>query len=132
MATKATFSTAKPTTTRVARGVRRGALGNAVRSRRLPGAVVVCSSAAEPAAGVVVKINIHAELGFGNSLAVVGAAAAFGAWAPENAMPLSWTEGNVWAGEVALPAGGAAVEFKLIAVTPEVGGRRYKLNIADS
>ena len=104
--------------------------GGGLRLRR-GGAIVVCSSAAEPvpasaeeggggASGVIVRLHILGEVGYGNSLAVVGAADAFGAWNPEKAMPLAWTEGNVWVGEVGLPPG-AAVEFKLIIVTGDGG-----------
>lgn len=117
-------TTTKPRALRV-RGARRAALQGIAARRRAP--AVVCGSAAEPvsagANGVVVRLNVHAQLGFGNQLAVVGAADAFGAWAPEKALTLTWTDGDVWAGEVTIPAaaGVGAVEYKLVVVTAEGG-----------
>ena len=68
---------------------------------------------------VVVQLAIHAQLGYGNDLVVVGSPAAFGEWAPDRALRLSWSDGDVWTGEATIPADPDAppVEYKLVVGT---------------
>jgi phosphoglucan,water dikinase len=50
---------------------------------------------------------------FGESCALVGDLPALGAWDAAAALPMEWTEGDVWTAEVALPPG-AELEFKCL------------------
>ena len=62
---------------------------------------------------VTVAFNIHKRIPFGHEIAVVGGAKEFGAWNVDDAMPLRWSEGDVWKGETELTSGGQ-VEYKMI------------------
>ena len=53
------------------------------------------------------------DVGLDHALFVVGAAEEIGGWNPAQGVRLTWTEGNVWAGRVALPAG-RTHEFKFV------------------
>ena len=53
------------------------------------------------------------DVGLDSALFVVGAAEEIGAWNPANAVRLTWTSGNIWTGNVALPAG-RTHEYKFI------------------
>ena len=73
-------------------------------------AVRVCASSSTTASAGVVRFSIRGELDYGDEMCVVGSAVELGAWNPDAALALRWTEGNVWRGELAVPAGGA-VEY---------------------
>ena len=47
---------------------------------------------------VTVAFKIHKVM-YGHEIAVVGGAEEFGAWNPDDAMPLKWTKGDIWEGE---------------------------------
>jgi hypothetical protein len=59
------------------------------------------------------------HLQFGENLRLVGSCPELGAWSPDAsaAVPLAWTEGCLWLGEVALPPGEHT--FKLCLVRPD-------------
>eukprot|EP00882_Tetradesmus_deserticola_P003887 GHRQ01004111.1.p1 GENE.GHRQ01004111.1~~GHRQ01004111.1.p1 ORF type:complete len:251 (+),score=115.78 GHRQ01004111.1:188-940(+) len=57
------------------------------------------------AAGTPVRFNIRLKVDFGQALLVVGSCASLGAWNVDNAVRLTWQEGNVWESSVELPAG---------------------------
>ncbi len=54
-------------------------------------------------------------LTFGEGLAVVGSAPALGAWDPNRALRLTWSEGDVWQGEALLEPC-QQVEFKYVVI----------------
>ena len=68
-----------------------------------------------------VGFAVRARLEFGCSLAVVGSDAALGAWIPDDAARLTWSEGDIWIGAVIVQSVSTTEEFKLIVVTPEPG-----------
>ena len=72
-------------------------------------------------ATTTVGFAVQASLDFGFSLAVVGSDAALGAWNPDLAARLTWSEGDVWVGAAILQSGSTNEEFKLIVVTPNPG-----------
>lgn len=57
------------------------------------------------AAGTPVRFNIRLKVEWGQHLLVVGSCASLGAWNVDNAVRLTWQEGNVWEASVELPAG---------------------------
>lgn len=59
------------------------------------------------------RLEIHAELEYGQKVGVVGDAEGLGSWNPATPFTLGWTEGDVWVGTVELPAVGE-VEYKLV------------------
>lgn len=68
---------------------------------------------------VTVELSLqdkHVE--FGQAVAVLGAGEVLGNWAPEYSIPLVWTEGDVWTGQVTVPKGSEA-EFKFIVVVKD-------------
>ncbi|KAF6262639.1 hypothetical protein COO60DRAFT_601225 [Scenedesmus sp. NREL 46B-D3] len=65
------------------------------------------------AAGTPVRFNIRLKVDFGQHLLVVGSCASLGAWNVDNAVRLTWQEGNVWESSVELPAG-ELVEYKYV------------------
>ena len=64
--------------------------------------------------GTIVLLSVHAKLPYGLMLGVAGDADALGAWEPELAYRLTWTEGHIWTGRVELPPGTAEVNYKLV------------------
>jgi predicted alpha/beta superfamily hydrolase len=56
-------------------------------------------------ARVPVQFSITADVGFGNSVFVVGDHPDLGAWDVSRALKLRFTSGNVWTGEIAVQAG---------------------------
>ena len=78
---------------------------------------------ATTAANISVAFNVHAELGFGRRLFVVGESPAFGSWDASAGAPLEWSDGDNWKGLVVLPADApsGATEFKFV-VSSEGGG----------
>ncbi|WIA42683.1 hypothetical protein OEZ86_008641 [Tetradesmus obliquus] len=65
------------------------------------------------AAGTPVRFNIRLQVEWGQHLLVVGSCASLGAWNVDNAVRLTWQEGNVWEASVELPAG-ELVEYKYV------------------
>lgn len=56
---------------------------------------------------------------FGEEICVLGSCEALGGWCLERAVPLHWTDGGVWRGEVSLAAEDAArAEYKYIIRAP--------------
>jgi len=75
-----------------------------VRPAAGPGRVTVRVVAAQVTFSVKLKVK------FGQHLRVVGSAPELGGWNPASAPELSWNDGDVWTGSVAL-AGDAAFKF---------------------
>ena len=83
-----------------------------------------------PAGPAAVRFGIRAELDYGEALIVVGGAKELGSWEPESGFALTWSDGNVWQGDLATLTNDApensvhstAVEFKLVVVKPDWGG----------
>ena len=83
-----------------------------------------------PSGPAAVTFGIRAELDYGEALIVVGGAKELGSWEPESGFALTWSDGNVWQGDLATLTNDApensvhstAVEFKLVVVKPDWGG----------
>ena len=81
-----------------------------------------------------VRFGVRAELDYGEALMVVGGAKELGSWEPEGGFALTWSDGNVWTGELATLTNDApensvhstAVEFKLVVVKPDWGGYAWE------
>ena len=79
-----------------------------------------------PASASAVAFNVHAELGFGRRLVVVGDFPEFGAWDVNGGVALEWSEGDCWVGTVPINASSqGACEFKFVAV-PEEGEAEWE------
>eukprot|EP00976_Prorocentrum_cordatum_P060208 1175805-Prorocentrum_minimum.AAC.1 len=61
----------------------------------------------------ICTFQVKRKVNFGSELLVVGNADALGNWKGEHGARLTWFEGDVWRGEVALPEG-LDVEFKFV------------------
>jgi hypothetical protein len=82
------------------------------RPRRAPGAPRrVTSASASAAAAVSFSVTKHVR--FGQTLRVVGSLPELGAWDPAKAPELTWGDGDVWTGAVALPPG-AEASYKFV------------------
>ena len=64
-------------------------------------------------AQTVVGFSRTQDVGLGTSIFVAGSAEALGSWSPTGAVKLRWTPGNVWTGQIALPAG-VTTEYKFV------------------
>ena len=67
----------------------------------LPGALL-----SAPAGGteqVQVRFSIPYRCNFGQHVRIIGSAQQLGAWELEGALPMQWTEGDVWTADVSLP-----------------------------
>mmetsp|Transcript_4360 Transcript_4360/g.15113 ORF Transcript_4360/g.15113 Transcript_4360/m.15113 type:complete len:1131 (+) Transcript_4360:97-3489(+) len=73
-----------------------------------------------PRAQVHLTFSIQRKLNFGESLRVAGAADALGAWDPDRAIRLEWSDGDVWRGEACIDAGSEHA-FKLVTDRGEGG-----------
>lgn len=62
---------------------------------------------------VHVKFQLQKECLFGEQFLLVGDDAIFGAWDPENAIPLEWSDGHIWMAELDIPTG-KTIQFKFI------------------
>jgi hypothetical protein len=58
------------------------------------------------------------QLSFGEKMGIVGNLPELGAWDPEKAPLLQWTEGDLWVVHLSLPAG-STFEFKFFLAKPE-------------
>ena len=88
-----------------------GAVGNSVHRRAR--ALHVRAMASKTANSKVVIRTHPTPVEFGQSIAVVSNA---NAWETETATELSWTEGDVWQGELEVPSDVGNLEFKLVKV----------------
>ena len=70
---------------------------------------------------VKVNFNIHKKIMYGHEVCIVGSAKEFGGWDNERALPLKWSEGDVWKGEVEMTPGGVA-EYKMFTRRIRTGG----------
>jgi len=64
---------------------------------------------------VTVKFVLKQKCKFGQQFHVVGDAPQFGSWNPKTAVPLEWSEGDIWTTEVDVPVG-KQIEYKFILV----------------
>lgn len=64
-------------------------------------------------ASVTFSVLYHTQ--FGERIVAVGNDPALGKWRIDNALPLSWTEGNIWKGAAELTLG--RVEYKYVLIT---------------
>uniref|UniRef100_A0A0D6QWY9 CBM20 domain-containing protein n=1 Tax=Araucaria cunninghamii TaxID=56994 RepID=A0A0D6QWY9_ARACU len=62
---------------------------------------------------VKVKFVLQKKCKFGQQFSVVGDDPQFGTWEPKAAIPLEWSEGDVWTTEVDVPVG-KQIEYKFI------------------
>jgi predicted alpha/beta superfamily hydrolase len=74
--------------------------------------VVACGQAASPHKEAV-AFSFTQDVGFGNSVFVVGDHPDLGAWDVTHAIKLRWTSGNVWVGNVAIQAG-AQLQYRYL------------------
>ena len=79
------------------------------------------SSSSTATALVALRCAFRAELSVGETLVVVGSTPLLGEWKVEDGFKLSWTEGNVWKGN--LPVEREEFEFKL--VVEKTSGETY-------
>lgn len=75
----------------------------------LLGIALSAHSVAQP----VVGFSWTQDVGYGTSVFVLGSAESVGSWSPTGAVKLRWTAGNVWTGQIALPAG-ATTAYKYV------------------
>lgn len=64
---------------------------------------------------VTVKFVLEEKCKFGQQFHVVGDAPQFGSWNPKAAVPLDWSEGDIWTTEVDVPVG-KQIEYKFILI----------------
>ncbi|KAJ4835041.1 hypothetical protein Tsubulata_012834 [Turnera subulata] len=62
---------------------------------------------------VRVRIQLEKECAFGEKFFLVGDDPMFGFWDPENAIPLTWSDGHIWNVELDVPIG-KPIQFKFI------------------
>lgn len=55
---------------------------------------------AEESKTINVKFQLQRNCNFGEEFLVVGNDPMFGSWNPENAIPMTWSEGHVWTAEM--------------------------------
>ncbi len=83
-----------------------------LRSFLLSLALVLTSQAASPLR-VAQTFSITSDVGFGNSVCVVGNHADLGNWDVTKSIKLRWTPGNNWTGSIGVQAG-TALQYKFI------------------
>ena len=81
------------------------------RAHRARRSRVIATAAAEGAEEAMIRLRllgpaavrfgIRAELDYGEALIVVGGAKELGSWEPERGFALTWSDGNVWQGDLA-------------------------------
>ena len=76
------------------------------RLREVSVSPVARDYAALSGATITVDFEIHYQAVFGQDVRLLGSHHALGAWDQTRAVPLTWTEGDVWTATVDLPAGG--------------------------
>ncbi|KAM1798892.1 hypothetical protein ACFX12_032916 [Malus domestica] len=60
-----------------------------------------------------VKFQLQKECSFGQDFLIVGDDPMFGLWDPASAIPMNWSDGNVWTVEMDIPVG-KSIQFKFI------------------
>jgi hypothetical protein len=70
-------------------------------------------TSASASAGAAVNFSVQKQLRFGQTLRVVGSLPELGGWDPSRAPELTWGDGDVWTGAVALPPG-AEASYKFV------------------
>ncbi|KAL6138859.1 hypothetical protein ACLB2K_064138 [Fragaria x ananassa] len=60
-----------------------------------------------------VKFQLQKECSFGQQFLIVGDDPILGSWDPERAIPMDWSDGNVWSVELDIPVG-KSIQFKFI------------------
>jgi len=53
-----------------------------------------------------ILFNLPYRCSFGENLAIVGSGEPLGAWDPDRSVPLTWSEGDVWQGEIEMDSSG--------------------------
>jgi phosphoglucan,water dikinase len=101
---------------------------NAPAPENVPAAPAPESVPAAPgaAARTTVAFAVQASLDFGFSLVVVGSDKSLGAWNPDDAARLTWSEGDVWVGAVIVESAVGVEEFKLVVEKPHGGGYEWE------
>lgn len=56
------------------------------------------------------KFNLSYRCDFGQHLRLIGTGEKLGEWDLQRAVPMTWTDGDVWTVELKLPAAGCAAE----------------------
>eukprot|EP00897_Mesotaenium_endlicherianum_P010973 jgi/Mesen1/9904/ME000070S09189 len=79
----------------------------------VPARIEDVSAGTEGAPETKVKFVLKKQCSFGQSFHVCGESDLLGQWQSEDALPLTWSEGHIWTGEVDLPSG-TTTEFKYI------------------
>ena len=101
---------------------------NAPAPENVPAAPAPESVPAAPGAATrtTVAFAVQASLDFGFSLVVVGSDKSLGAWNPDDAARLTWSEGDVWVGAVIVESAVGVEEFKLVVEKPHGGGYEWE------
>ncbi|CAN6576167.1 unnamed protein product [Malus baccata var. baccata] len=60
-----------------------------------------------------VRFQLQKECSFGQEFLIVGDDSMFGLWDPASAIPMNWSDGNVWTVELDIPVG-KSIQFKFI------------------
>ncbi|KAI3943649.1 hypothetical protein MKW92_041833 [Papaver armeniacum] len=69
---------------------------------------------------VKVRFQLIQECSYGQEFLVVGDDPILGAWDPSSAIPLKWSEGNIWNAELDVPID-KRIEFKFVLKDPNTG-----------
>ncbi|RZC90416.1 hypothetical protein C5167_029549 [Papaver somniferum] len=69
---------------------------------------------------VKVRFQLMQECSYGQEFLVVGDDPILGAWDPSSAVPLKWSEGNLWKAELDVPID-KTIEFKFVLKDPNTG-----------
>ncbi|CAH1418624.1 unnamed protein product [Lactuca virosa] len=62
---------------------------------------------------VCVRFQLQKECSFGQNFLIVGEDPMFGLWDPNNAIPLTWSDGHLWTVDLEIPIG-KCIKFKFI------------------
>ncbi|PQM34447.1 hypothetical protein Pyn_22823 [Prunus yedoensis var. nudiflora] len=76
-----------------------------------PYQVTITLRFSETSETVHVQFQLHKECNFGESFLLVGNEPIMGEWNPASAIPLNWSDGNIWTVELDMPVG-IAVQYK--------------------
>ncbi|XP_026439167.1 starch-binding domain-containing protein 1-like [Papaver somniferum] len=69
---------------------------------------------------VKVRFQLMQECSYGKEFLVVGDDPILGAWDPSSAIPLKWSEGNLWKAQLDVPTD-KIIQFKFILKDPKTG-----------
>ena len=73
-----------------------------------------CPALPCPAGSIAVSLQLPYRCSFGQTMCVIGARDDLGAWNVQQAVPMEWTEGDVWVVELQLPKAAVEVEYKYV------------------